>query len=94
MKPLNDLLVGYPTNKHAILEQKKKKKRKKKKKKTTKKFASWLWRDSQQCAFDTLKEKFSSPPVLAYAYFSKPLIVHTDASSKELGAVLYQKIWT
>ena len=81
VKPLNDLLVGHPTNKHAISEQKKKKK----------KCTPWQWGDSQQYAFDTLKEKLSSPPVLAYADFSKPFIVHTDASSEGLGAVLYQE---
>ena len=46
---------------------------------------------AQQLAFDTLKEKLSSPPVFAYADFKKPFIVHTDASLEGLGAILYQK---
>ena len=42
-------------------------------------------------AFDTLKEKLSSPPVLAYADFKEPFIVLTDASLEGLGAILYQE---
>ena len=59
----------------------------KKKKKTS---VPWEWGEAQQCAFNTLKEKLYSPPVLAYADFSKPFVLHTDASSEGLGAVLYQ----
>ena len=77
VKPLNDLLVGHPTQKPVS----------KRKKKTS---VPWEWGEAQQCAFNTLKEKLSSPPVLAYADFSKPFVLHTDASSKGLGAVLYQ----
>ncbi|MCU7858926.1 MAG: DDE-type integrase/transposase/recombinase, partial [Candidatus Thiodiazotropha sp. (ex Lucinoma kastoroae)] len=80
VKPLNDLLVGHPTNKHVISSQKKKKKS-----------VPWQWGEAQQEAFDTLKLKLSTPPVLAYADFSKPFIVHTDASGEGLGAVLYQE---
>lgn len=79
-KPLNDLLVGHPTNPGSD-NQKKKKKRDK---------VPWQWGELQQSAFDTLKEKLSSPPVLAYADFKRPFIVHTDASTEGLGAVLYQ----
>ena len=50
----------------------------------------WEWGEAQQCAFNTIKEKLSSPPVLAYADFSKPFVLHTDASTEGLGAVLYQ----
>ena len=46
---------------------------------------------NQQTAFDTIKEKLSSPPVLSYADFAKPFVVHTDASLDGLGAVLYQE---
>ena len=50
----------------------------------------WEWGVGQQSAFDTLKEKLSFPPILAYADFSKPFLLNTDASSDGLGAVLYQ----
>ena len=76
-KPLNDLLVGHSTIKDA---QGKKKK-----------VAPWQWGSAQQTAFNILKEKLSSPPVLAYADFSKPFVLHTDASIEGLGAVLYQE---
>ena len=38
-----------------------------------------------------LKLKLSTPPVLAYADFSKPFVIHTDASREGLGAVLYKE---
>ena len=50
----------------------------------------WLWSELQDNAFNTLKEKLLSPPILAYADFTQPFILHTDASSEGLGAVLYQ----
>ena len=80
-KPLNDLLVGH----HAGVSVQGKKKKKKRSS------ISWIWGPAQQSAFDTLKEKLSSPPVLAYADFSKPFILHTDASIEGLEAVLYQE---
>ena len=62
-----------------------------KKKKKKRSSFSWIWGPAQQSAFDKLKEKLSSPPVLAYADFSKPFILHTDASIEGLGAILYQE---
>ena len=56
-----------------------------------KKARPWHWGVSEQNAFNTLKAKLSSPSVLAYAVLSKPFIVHTDASTEGLGAVLYQE---
>ena len=79
VKPLNDLLIGHPTN----LSPESKKKKKKNK-------VPWQWGPLQQNAFDALKEKLSTPPVLAYADFKLPFLLHTDASVDGLGAVLYQ----
>ena len=80
-KPLNDLLVGH----HAGVSVQGKKKKKKRSS------ILWILGPALQCAFDTLKEKLWCPPVVAYADFSKPFILHTDASIEGLGAVLYQK---
>ena len=75
-RPLNDLLVGHCTNVKG--------------KKSKIKKTPFVWTEKQQQAFDTLKEKLIHPPVLAYADYSLPFKVHTDASSSGLGAVLYQ----
>ena len=49
------------------------------------------WTNRCKESFDTLKEMCSGCPVLAYADYTKPFILHTDASTTGLGAVLYQK---
>ena len=76
-RPLNDLLcgMGAPTNT---------------KKKRPVKTAKWQWGQEQQNAFELLIEKLCSPPVLAFPDFQLPFVLHTDASIKGLGAVLYQ----
>ena len=42
-------------------------------------------------AFELLKSKLTSPPILAFANYNLPFRLHTDASSRGLGAVLYQE---
>ena len=49
------------------------------------------WIDECQDAFDTLKVLCTSSPILAFADFTKPLKLHTNASAIGLDAVLYQE---
>ena len=48
------------------------------------------WGPEQQEAFETLQRLCTDSPILAYADFKSPFILHTDASGDGLGAVLYQ----
>ena len=48
------------------------------------------WGTEQQEAFETPQGLCTESPVLAYADFKAPFILHTDASGEGLGAVLYQ----
>ena len=50
-----------------------------------------LWSEAHQQAFDTLKNALTGADVLAFADFSKPFILETDASHEGLGAILSQK---
>ena len=49
------------------------------------------WMAQCQQAFEHLKQLCSKTPILAYANYTKPFKLHTDASENGLGAVLYQK---
>ena len=55
-----------------------------------KKKAAIKWDSRCQQAFDDLKTLCTMAPILAYANFSKPFKLHTDACGTGLGAVLYQ----
>ena len=48
------------------------------------------WGPEQQEAFEALQRLCTESPVLAYADFKAPFILHTDASGEGLGAVSYQ----
>ena len=50
------------------------------------------WSEKQQQAFEFLKEKLTSPPLLAYPQFDKDFILFTDASDRAIGCVLSQKV--
>lgn len=49
-----------------------------------------LWTPACQAAFEHLKAALLSAPILAYADFTKPFLLYTDASFDGLGAVLSQ----
>ena len=48
------------------------------------------WGDSQQSAFEALRDRIISEPILQYPDFTKAFVVTTDASDYALGAVLSQ----
>ncbi|TYJ51186.1 hypothetical protein B9479_008259, partial [Cryptococcus floricola] len=51
----------------------------------------WLWSPSCQQAFENLRDKLCSAPILAHPDYSKPFILSTDASTVGLGAILSQR---
>ncbi len=57
----------------------------------TSKKRKFLWTPEIQIAFDTLKTRLTSPPVLTFPDFDEPFVVETDASSSAVGAVLAQR---
>lgn len=73
-KPLTDLLPPTMTKKNT-------------KPKVTK---NWQWEKEHEDTFNRIKMILSSPPILAYPDFQAPFELHTDASGKGIGAILYQ----
>nr|GEX62871.1 putative reverse transcriptase domain-containing protein [Tanacetum cinerariifolium] len=59
--------------------------------KLTQKKVRFEWDDKQEAAFQILKQKLCSAPILALPEGSKDFIVYCDASIKGLGAVLMQR---
>ena len=53
----------------------------------------WVWTEVEQQAFDTLRERLMTAPIIAYPDFSGryPFLLETDASSVGTGAVLTQR---
>ena len=56
----------------------------------TKKDQEYVWEEAQKRAFEELKNRLTSSPVLRLLNLSKPFIVQTDASKLGTGAVLLQ----
>ena len=73
-KPLTDLLPPTSTRKNA----------------KPKKTKDWKWEEEHEVTINKLKDILTSPPILAYPEFQQPFELHTDASGKGLGAILYQ----
>nr|GFB31220.1 reverse transcriptase domain-containing protein [Tanacetum cinerariifolium] len=59
--------------------------------KLTRRKVKFEWGDKQEAAFQLLKQKLCSAPILALPEGSKDFIVYYDASNKGLGAVLIQR---
>jgi hypothetical protein len=53
----------------------------------------FVWGPEQEDAFQTLKDKLTSAPILAHPDFSEEFIVQTDASGYGIGVVLGQTQW-
>ncbi len=49
------------------------------------------WMAARQKAFETIKAKLATAPVVAHPDFNKPFILYTDVSGEGVGAVLHQK---
>ena len=58
--------------------------------KLTEKYSTFHWDTECKKAFETLKDKLTSPPILANPDNSKPYILDCDASATGIGAVLSQ----
>nr|GFC30081.1 putative reverse transcriptase domain-containing protein [Tanacetum cinerariifolium] len=59
--------------------------------KLTQKKVKFEWGDKQEAAFQLLKQKLCSAPILALPDGSEDFIVYCDASNKGFGAVLMQR---
>ncbi|GKG11477.1 putative reverse transcriptase domain-containing protein, partial [Tanacetum coccineum] len=59
--------------------------------KLTQKKVKFVWGDKQEAAFQLLKQKLCSAPILSLHEGNKDFIAYYDASIKGLGAVLMQR---
>jgi len=56
----------------------------------TSKTTKWKWTEEHAEAFRKMKKVIAKEVLLAYPDFSKPFVLHTDASATQLGAVISQ----
>ncbi|KAE8287194.1 Retrovirus-related Pol polyprotein from transposon opus Protease [Larimichthys crocea] len=85
-KPLNDLTAGYPPlRKHSQGREKPSLYF------HPKAFFGERWTPECQRAFEEIIDKLTTAPVLGFANPKLPYVLHTDASTTGLGAVLYQE---
>ncbi|GKA53307.1 putative reverse transcriptase domain-containing protein [Tanacetum coccineum] len=59
--------------------------------KLTQKSVKFIWGEKKEAAFQLLKQKLCSAPILSLPKGSENFVVYCDASHKKLGAVLMQK---
>lgn len=52
---------------------------------------AFVWGDEQEAAFNDLRQRLQTTPVLAHFDDTAPTVLHTDASNVGLGAVLVQR---
>jgi hypothetical protein len=91
-KPLNDLTKGFKSKPLETREgiKTKRKKSEKEKNRENDEFMN-NWGEKQEAAFELLKEKLITAPILIYPNFEREFILYTDASNIALGAILHQK---
>lgn len=91
-QPLFKLIRGAKPNPDGVrVKLKDKGSAAKRRKKKRYDYVAWEWGSEQIIAFNKLKDCLMSEPILCYPDYSKPFIVHCDASRKGLGAVLLQE---
>ena len=52
--------------------------------------SSWHWEEVHQKAFNDVQATIAKDVALAYPSHSKEFVIYTDASSRQMGAVLIQ----
>ena len=57
----------------------------------TKKDAPWQWGHKEQRAFEDMKQRITTEPILAHPQLDQPFELETDASGYAIGAVLLQR---
>ena len=56
----------------------------------TRKDSKWVWGEEQENAFQKLKRKLITSPILRYPDFARAFIIHCDASKFGVGSILSQ----